>query len=230
MKLISLRGPKLKYCALRNYPTPDYPRIGERLDFDLNDSRTWPFASPIAAALAACLTLSPMTAEAGGKHAHHQANDKKALTHNPFSKRSVELQFQSGKGGPAILPQEMALAAIERGFRKGGLTLKPHARYNKGGVQADLDGYNPEHKIGFEWVAGSEDSIDPKESEILERDARLGKRHIIKIYAHDKRFRTRPIRDPAAEKRASKALTKAVEDYLRYLQSVGAWRPHNNNS
>ncbi len=223
MTLISIRRPKVKISALKSYRTPKYPKAGEELDFDLNDTSHWPFAPALASAVlaSALVTGSGRVTYAGEGHAHVAATraiESKAVP-NPFGpkERSREL---GGKGGPMTMPREMAMVAIAKGFEKSGIKFQSSHRYKEGGVQVELDGYDDKKAIGFElvkrWGGEVEMTLQPDEVARLDKDAELGKRQIAAIYLDDRRF-TGHDRELAA-----KQLTKAVQQYVDYLRSSGA--------
>lgn len=75
--------------------------------------------------------------------------------------------------------------------------------------------------IGFEWITtlhGPNPNLvlDAAEVTRLDKDAILGKRHIAAIFARDRRFTA------WNQQEAAKKLTRAVQDYVDYLRSVGA--------
>lgn len=146
------------------------------------------------------------------------------LVPNPFGPEQRKLDF-GGKGGPMTIPREMALVAIEKGFKKSGLQFQSQVRFTTDGIRAEIDGYDPKKEIGFEWIErwGGEEQLTLSQKEVaqLDEEAKAGKRQVALIYSYDERFADRRF-DKREEAKAAARLTQAVQQYVDYLRSVGA--------
>jgi len=130
-----------------------------------------------------------------------------------------------GVVGPPPVPPEMvtekeARAAIERVFTKAGITMEPDVviALSAGGqapVNLDLDGYNKERRIGYEYFAEQDYSTLDREAvaEINQRYGPAGNGPYVKA------FDTQYIYNSPEE--ANAALEKMAQDFIDELKARG---------
>ena len=171
-----------------------------------------------------------------------------AKLEHPFSWEASQLPIEwhpYGTGKPMRLSEDKARAVIEEVFARAGVQLAKDTGFHRPGVDVELDGYDAQRRIGYEWVTWS-DLEDPTGfrgkqngknnddfSKMISHDEmkgiqsleEVGKEHVIVVSYQDDRFAYptwgRPDGGPGPESMESN-LRAAVEQYVQWLKAQGA--------
>ncbi len=71
-----------------------------------------------------------------------------------------------GNTGLPAASEVEARTLLDRLFRNAGLRIVNDRFYSEGGVELTLDGYDPERRIGYEYLAAQEQGTDLGEDEL----------------------------------------------------------------
>jgi hypothetical protein len=140
-----------------------------------------------------------------------------ATTHRPLGVRAtVGLRLtidvcaalfnrdEKGRSLGAVISESEGVSTLKRCFEAAGLTIVLHHPLRVGGRTIHLDGYDPQRKIGFEYMtseAGDRAELNPDVVAELEAHMRLGDYYLLLI---DER-----------EVDSVQALERAAEHFLR---------------
>lgn len=175
--------------------------------------------------------------------------DQKALLADkgPFSWTAGELPIEwmpYGTGAPARLSEEQVRQQVERMFASAGIALRRNVPFARPGIAVELDGYDEDKKIGYEFVYWPDledpegyprrNEGDPRKmvsheemQRIMQRE-RQGAEHIAIISYQDSRLSYPGMTIPggqapsATEATALAALKQQLGRYIAWLRSQGA--------
>lgn len=144
-----------------------------------------------------------------------------------------------GTGAPARLSEEKVRPVVEQMFAQAGVRLRRDVKFTRPGIAVELDGYNPEKRIGYEFVTW-QDLEDPEglrmdkegdRSQMLSHDEiqRImqlelqNKEHVAIISYQDARFAYQGRSGlTATEADAMNAVRTNLRKYIAWLRSQGA--------
>jgi hypothetical protein len=174
--------------------------------------------------------------------------DPKKAYVNPFTWEASGLpvyRISFGTGQPARLSEKIARPVIEKIFSEAGLKLGSDLPFKREGVEFELDGYDAEKRVGFEFVTwevlqrgrgvknggGESKTLSHEEIKATMTLGQEGKEHIAFISYQDKRFayhyrfdreaneRIQKIKDPAERSKAwQKLQTEGAAKVLKRLE------------
>lgn len=75
-----------------------------------------------------------------------------------------------------------------RVFQEAGLRIEQNVRFAEGAVEINLDGFDAEKRIGFEYItteAGDRSEMTPEVVEHLDRRMRSGELHVLLVDEND---------------------------------------------
>lgn len=87
-----------------------------------------------------------------------------------------------------MLDEHQGRAVLKEVFEQHGLTITEEFTFDVAGFRVVLDGYDPERRVGYEYVTTADGDREELHDEVVRELDRLNETGLLKLFMIDERF------------------------------------------